>query len=52
LDSNKTVNYESDAAWDCDISVGSGGAQINVTGAAATNINWTAKVVLTESTVA
>jgi len=51
LDSNKTVNYESDAAWDCDIAVGSGGIKINVTGVAATNINWTAKVVLTESTV-
>jgi len=51
LDSNRTVNYESDAAWDCDIAVGSGGIKINVTGVAATNINWTAKVVLTESTV-
>jgi hypothetical protein len=52
LDSNKTVNYESDASWDCDIAVGFGGIKINVTGVAATNINWTAKVVLTESTVA
>ena len=51
LDNNKTVNYESDASWDCDITVGSGGIKINVTGVAATNINWTAKVVLTESTV-
>lgn len=51
LDANKTVNYESTGVWDCAMNVGAGGVKLQVTGQAATNINWTASVKLVESTV-
>lgn len=48
----KTVLGEDVAAWDATIVASTNDLQIRVTGAAATNINWVARVEITQVTVA